>query len=271
MPVKLLSRKFRGKFLALLKQSHGGGELTLKGSLAPYSSQAAFKTWLSPLYAKEWVVYAKPPWNGPQQVLKYLADQHAFGWPSPIDACYRSMAGKSPSATRTIAAGTGNPQDHTFGHRVHSSFHDACLATRIRADSLLRVPCQRTPPTAAKRIRQLSDAPDEERHRRTRPLEQEQDPAPDQCPRRQQGPMTLIEYRTSTDDPTNPQASTDSTVVLPRPISTLSRRTTDSTPPYLPNESKSRNRYIETTDIRVLRPSDPCRALLAKVNRHSLA
>ena len=73
MPVKLLSRKFRGKFLALLKESHQRGELTLAGSLAPYDSKAAFKAWLSPLYDKEWVVYAKPPWNGPQNVLKYLA------------------------------------------------------------------------------------------------------------------------------------------------------------------------------------------------------
>ena len=73
MPVKLLSRKFRGKFLCLLKEQHCLGELTLKGSLEPYASQAAFNSWLSPLYDKEWVVYAKPPWNGPQQVLKYLA------------------------------------------------------------------------------------------------------------------------------------------------------------------------------------------------------
>ena len=38
-----MSRKFRGKFLALLKELHLRGELTMKGSLAPYSSQAAFK------------------------------------------------------------------------------------------------------------------------------------------------------------------------------------------------------------------------------------
>lgn len=73
MPVKLLSRKFRGKFLCLLKEQHRQGELTLKGSLEPYASQATFNSWLSPLYDKEWVVYAKPPFNGPQQVLKYLA------------------------------------------------------------------------------------------------------------------------------------------------------------------------------------------------------
>ena len=63
MPVKLLSRKFRGKFLALLKESHRRGELTLAGSLALYDSKAAFNAWLSPLYTKEWVVYAKPPWE----------------------------------------------------------------------------------------------------------------------------------------------------------------------------------------------------------------
>ncbi len=73
MPVKLLSRKFRGKFLSLLKEAHQRGELTFQGSLRNYSSQQAFHAWLAPLYAKEWVVYAKPPWNGPQQVLKYLA------------------------------------------------------------------------------------------------------------------------------------------------------------------------------------------------------
>jgi hypothetical protein len=73
MPVKLLSRMFRGKFLALLKASYHRGELTCQGRLESLQSSVAFHDWLSPLYAKEWVVYAKPPWNGPEQVLKYLA------------------------------------------------------------------------------------------------------------------------------------------------------------------------------------------------------
>ena len=37
------------------------------------ASPRDFSIWLTPLYQKEWVVYAKPPWNGPQQALKYLA------------------------------------------------------------------------------------------------------------------------------------------------------------------------------------------------------
>ncbi len=73
MPVKLLSRIFRGKFLKLLKAAHRRGELTLAGRLQPYDSPLAFNSWLSPLYAKDWVVYAKPPWKGPEYALKYLA------------------------------------------------------------------------------------------------------------------------------------------------------------------------------------------------------
>lgn len=73
LPVKMLSRLFRGKFLAMLKAAHGRGELTLKGSLEAIASPRDFNLWLTPIYQKEWVVYAQPPWNGPQQVLKYLA------------------------------------------------------------------------------------------------------------------------------------------------------------------------------------------------------
>ncbi len=73
LPVKMLSRLFRGKFLALLKAAHRRGELTLKGRLEAIASPRDFSIWLTPIYEKEWVVYAKPPWNGPEHVLKYLA------------------------------------------------------------------------------------------------------------------------------------------------------------------------------------------------------
>jgi hypothetical protein len=70
LPVRVLSRLFRGKFLAGLRALHTQGKLTLPGTL---SNGASFTAWLSPLYSKEWVVYAKPPFGGPEQVLKYLA------------------------------------------------------------------------------------------------------------------------------------------------------------------------------------------------------
>jgi Putative transposase/Transposase zinc-binding domain len=69
LPVRVLSRLFRGKFLAGLRALHTQGKLTLPGLL----NNGTFAAWLSPLYAKDWVVYAKAPFGGPEQVLKYLA------------------------------------------------------------------------------------------------------------------------------------------------------------------------------------------------------
>jgi hypothetical protein len=70
LPVRVLSRLFRGKFLALLRAALDGGQLTLPEQLADADAVSA---WLAALYAKEWVVYAKRPFGGPAQVLKYLA------------------------------------------------------------------------------------------------------------------------------------------------------------------------------------------------------
>jgi hypothetical protein len=73
LPVRMLSRVFRGKYLALLRTAFAQGKLILPGRLAQLAEADAFASWLRPLYAKEWVVYAKAPFGGPAQVLKYLA------------------------------------------------------------------------------------------------------------------------------------------------------------------------------------------------------
>ena len=73
LPVRVLSRLFRGKFLAGLRALHAAGELSCSGKLAPLAAAHAFAAWLTPLYAQDWVVYAKKPFGGPEQVLKYLA------------------------------------------------------------------------------------------------------------------------------------------------------------------------------------------------------
>ena len=70
LPVRVLSRVYRGKFLAGLRALGAQGKLQLPSRLQEVTSFAA---WLSPQYAKDWVVYAKPPFGGPEQVLKYLA------------------------------------------------------------------------------------------------------------------------------------------------------------------------------------------------------
>jgi len=73
LPVRVLSRLFRGKFLAALSAAHASGRLHLHGELQALADPGRFAAWLTPLYQQDWVVYAKPPWGGPEQVLKYLA------------------------------------------------------------------------------------------------------------------------------------------------------------------------------------------------------
>lgn len=73
LPVRVLSRVFRGKFLDLLKGSLTRGELKFYGALRSLNEAATLQRLLRDSVKHEWVVYAKPPFGGPEQVLKYLA------------------------------------------------------------------------------------------------------------------------------------------------------------------------------------------------------
>ena len=72
LPVKILGRLFRGKFLAALHQAWHDGKLELTGSGAELADPVAWSTFKDRLYRKDWVVYAKPPFGGPEQVFRYL-------------------------------------------------------------------------------------------------------------------------------------------------------------------------------------------------------
>jgi Putative transposase/Transposase zinc-binding domain len=73
LPVRILSRVFRGKFLSLLRAAFDKGRLTCHGKLSFLADPGEFQRRLADSARTEWVVYAKPPFGGPQQVLKYLA------------------------------------------------------------------------------------------------------------------------------------------------------------------------------------------------------
>ena len=73
LPVRVLSRLFRGKFIAGLQDAFRDGRTELHGRLARYRSPSAFGRYLHEACRTEWVVYAKPPFDGPQRVLEYLA------------------------------------------------------------------------------------------------------------------------------------------------------------------------------------------------------
>ena len=73
LPVGVLSKVFRGKFLDMTRHAFANGELSFQGALAPLNDAHAFATHLKTACETDWVVYAKPPFGGPAQVLKYLA------------------------------------------------------------------------------------------------------------------------------------------------------------------------------------------------------
>ena len=73
LPVRVLSRLFRRLFLAALADAHAAGRLRFFGEIAGLCRREAFAAHLAPLKRKNWFVYAKPPFAGPEAVLAYLA------------------------------------------------------------------------------------------------------------------------------------------------------------------------------------------------------
>jgi len=71
--VRVLSRLFRRLFIDGLLALHRAGELNFFGELTGLLEPQAFAVYLAPLRKKEWVVYAKPPFGGPEAVLAYLS------------------------------------------------------------------------------------------------------------------------------------------------------------------------------------------------------
>jgi len=72
LPVPVLRHVFRGKFTEALQSAFQQGHLHLSGNLALLRQPHAFASWLRPLFRKNWVVYCKPPFGGPEYVLQYL-------------------------------------------------------------------------------------------------------------------------------------------------------------------------------------------------------
>jgi hypothetical protein len=72
LPVKVLRRVFRGKFVAGLKTAFREGKIEFRGHLVPLAEPRTFASWLRLLFRHHWVVYAKRPFGGPEHALRYL-------------------------------------------------------------------------------------------------------------------------------------------------------------------------------------------------------
>jgi hypothetical protein len=72
LPVRVLSRLFRGLFLYRLEKAFAAGQLKFFSTYVDLREPAAFRRYLAPLRRAEWVVYARRPFAGPEQVLDYV-------------------------------------------------------------------------------------------------------------------------------------------------------------------------------------------------------
>ncbi|HXO85384.1 MAG TPA: IS91 family transposase [Gemmatimonadales bacterium] len=141
LPVPVLSRLFRGKMLALLKAAHAEGRLQFFGRSAELSDKAAFNTFLEPLYHTRWHVYAKRPFEGPQQVLAYLArythrvaisnNRLVSADEAGITFRYKDYRIKGPSRSKTMTLAPGEFIRRFMLHVLPKGFH------RIRHYGLL--------------------------------------------------------------------------------------------------------------------------------------
>jgi hypothetical protein len=73
LPVRVLAKLFRRLFLTRLLELHANGRLRFFGDHVGLSDRRAFLRHLAPVRKKKWVVYAKPPFAGPEAVLAYLS------------------------------------------------------------------------------------------------------------------------------------------------------------------------------------------------------
>jgi hypothetical protein len=72
IPVKVVSKKFRGKFLFYLKKAFEEGKISFFNDAARLSSESNFSSFLDSLYLKKWVVFCKKPFKSPGHVVRYL-------------------------------------------------------------------------------------------------------------------------------------------------------------------------------------------------------
>jgi hypothetical protein len=174
--VEALGAVFRGKFLDGMKKLYREGKLVFPGDIAPLGTPKGFQQLLDTLYGKDWVVYCKPPFSGPEKVLDYLArythrvaiSNHRLRDVSEgqVSFTYRDRAHGDVVCTARLPA-------HEFLHRfllhvLPDGFqrirHYGFLANRAKNDALPRcrallgapAPTPATPASAAEAILALT-------------------------------------------------------------------------------------------------------------------
>jgi len=151
LSVRALSKAFRRLFLAGLQAAFTRGELGFFGDLAPLADPIAFAQRLRALRQSPFVVYAKPPFGGPERVLAYLArytHRTAIGNSRLIDVTDAEVAFRYKNYRRGGRSGVMRLDAHEFLRRFllhvlpdgfHRIRHYGFLAKGDRGDNLARV------------------------------------------------------------------------------------------------------------------------------------
>lgn len=148
LPVRVLSRLFRGKLLSFLRQAYTADELIFPGRIAAWQRPAAFNALLAPLYEKDWVVYCKPPFGDAKQTLAYLGryahrvalsnDRLVRLEEDQVTFCYRDRADRNRIKSMPLAAFEFIRRFlcHVLPHQFIKIRHYGLLSTRNRKTKL---------------------------------------------------------------------------------------------------------------------------------------
>jgi hypothetical protein len=151
LPVRVLSRLFRRRFLEELATAHHSGQLQFFGEFVGLAHARAFAAWLAPLREVEWVVYAKRPFAGPAAVLAYLSrytHRVAISNQRLLALDERGVTFPLEGLSRH---GQDAPQDHDAPCRgVPAPLPVACSARRLAPHSPLRAARQCRTPRASR-------------------------------------------------------------------------------------------------------------------------
>ena len=176
LPVKVLSALFRGKFLASLDAAAQRGQVRFAGSSAPLAAPRAWAAFLRTMRREAWVVYAKPPFGSPAQVLKYLArythrvaiSNRRLVSLTAEQVSFRYRDRQRTDATRTMTLGGVEFLRRFLLHVLPKGFvrirHFGLFANRLRKNRLARCRALLAPPAPA-----LAPPPARERGAETNP------------------------------------------------------------------------------------------------------
>ena len=138
LPVKVLSRVFRGKFCAGLRRAFRARRLVFFGECLPLADESHFSRFLRTLFQQDWVVYSKPPFGGPDHVLQYLARYtHRVANLEPPDCLRHRFRGSIPLEGLCESQQEAHHDSHR--HRVPPPVPTACAAQGLSPHSILRM------------------------------------------------------------------------------------------------------------------------------------